>query len=101
MRDVRYFESLSEFLAKQFEAAKIDEAKNATLVQVLDYGIPSERKSKPARVAIVFISSVIGLFIAMILVLIIDHVRRTSGNQIGSKLLILRQHLWRSRSRTP
>src|SRR5882672_11311904 len=36
LRDVKYYEFLYELLAKQYELAKIDEAKDATIVQVMD-----------------------------------------------------------------
>jgi tyrosine-protein kinase Etk/Wzc len=52
-RDVKYYETLFELLAKQYEIAKIDEAKEATLIQVLDKAIEPERKSKPKRSLIV------------------------------------------------
>ena len=55
-RDVKYYETLFELLAKQFEIAKIDESKSATLVQVLDTALPPEKKSKPKRALIVVIT---------------------------------------------
>lgn len=52
-RDVKYQETIFELLAKQFEAAKIDEAKEAAIIQVVDHAIPTDRKSKPRRSLIV------------------------------------------------
>lgn len=49
LRDVKYYETVFELLAKQFELAKIDEAKDSSLIQLLDKAVPAERKSKPAR----------------------------------------------------
>ena len=43
-RDVKYFETLFELLAKQYEFAKIDEAKDATLIQIMDRAIRPEKK---------------------------------------------------------
>lgn len=56
-RDVKYHESLYEALAKQYEAARLDEAKAAPLVQVIDSAVVPERKSWPPRLLIVLISS--------------------------------------------
>ncbi len=56
-RDLRYHESLYDFLARQLEAARIDEAKNAVVVQVVDRGVPPERKSSPKRLLIVAIAT--------------------------------------------
>ena len=46
-RDLKYHEALYEFLGKQLEAARIDEAKDAILVQVVDKAVVPERKSGP------------------------------------------------------
>ena len=52
LREVRYHESLFELLMKQREAASLDEAKSAPLIQVVDPAEPPERKSGPSRVLI-------------------------------------------------
>jgi tyrosine-protein kinase Etk/Wzc len=48
-RDVKYHEALFEILAKQYEAARLDEAKSGPMVQVIDRAVPPERKSWPPR----------------------------------------------------
>jgi uncharacterized protein involved in exopolysaccharide biosynthesis len=49
LRDLKYNETLFEMLSKQYEAARIDEAKDAPLIQVIDLAVPPERKSWPPR----------------------------------------------------
>lgn len=49
LREVRYHESLYELLAKQREAASLDEAKSAPVIQVVDPATVPERKSGPSR----------------------------------------------------
>jgi len=66
LRDVKYYEFLYELLAKQYELAKIDEAKDATIIQVMDKAIEPDRKSKPKRAQIVIFSAFI-TFLASIL----------------------------------
>jgi len=61
LRDVKYYEFLYELLAKQYELAKIDEAKDATVIQVLDKAIEPDRKSKPRRTQIVLLSALAAL----------------------------------------
>lgn len=67
LRNVKYYETIFELLSKQFELAKIDEAKDASLIQVLDKAIPSERKSRPKRALItlagLFGGAVLGLLL--------------------------------------
>lgn len=67
MRDVKYYETIFELLAKQFELAKIDEAKNSSLIQVLDAAIPAEQKYKPKRTLIVITAIVAGFILGMLL----------------------------------
>jgi uncharacterized protein involved in exopolysaccharide biosynthesis len=49
LRDLKYNETLFELLSKQYEAARIDEAKEAPIIQVVDSAVPPERKSWPPR----------------------------------------------------
>src|SRR5207302_3507965 len=66
LRDVKYYEFLYEMLAKQYELAKIDEAKDAVVIQVVDVAIPPDRKSKPLRVLIVVL---VGLTVGFVMIL--------------------------------
>ena len=40
LRDVKYYETIFDILARQFELAKLDEAKEGALIQVVDPAIP-------------------------------------------------------------
>lgn len=53
VRDVKYSEAIFEMLARQFELAKIDEAKEGSILQVLDYAVVPDKKSSPGRMLIV------------------------------------------------
>lgn len=70
LRNVKYFETLFEMLAKQYELAKIDEAKDSSVIQVLDKAIPAERRSKPKRalmtIAGFMAGGVLGVLLAFI-----------------------------------
>lgn len=63
-REVKYHETIFELLARQYEIAKVDESKDAPLVQVLDKALPPERKSKPSRRNIVMLSTFAAFFLA-------------------------------------
>ena len=56
LRDVKYYQMLYELLAKQFEVARLDEAKDSMVVQVLDPAVEPERKFKPKRTLIVLLT---------------------------------------------
>lgn len=65
LRDVKYFQMLYELLAKQYEAARLDEAKDTALIQVLDPAIEPERKFKPKRAVLVLLTTIAAFFVAI------------------------------------
>ena len=65
-RNVKYNQAVLEMLYKEYELAKIDEAKDYPVIQVLDKATPPERKSKPKRALIVILSTLVALFISII-----------------------------------
>ena len=56
LRDAKYYETLYELLAKQLEVARLDEARQPAVVQVVDVAEAPDMKSKPARTLIVLAS---------------------------------------------
>jgi uncharacterized protein involved in exopolysaccharide biosynthesis len=52
---------LYELLAKQYEVARLDEAKESSIIQVLDPAVEPEKKFKPKRALIVLITFALGL----------------------------------------
>ncbi len=69
LRDVRYYETIFEILAKQFEIAKLDEAKEGSVIQIVDPAIKPDRRSFPQRALIVigatFVGFILGVFAAL------------------------------------
>ena len=65
-RDVKYHESLFEILAKQYEAARMDEARAAPLVQLIDRAVVPERKSWPPRGILIFAITAFGAIVASV-----------------------------------
>lgn len=70
LRDVKYYQMLYELLAKQYEAARLDEAKDSSVIQVLDPAIEPEGRFKPKRSMFVMASSFLACVLAMIAVLL-------------------------------
>jgi capsule polysaccharide export protein KpsE/RkpR len=68
-RDVKYRNAMFEILARQYEAARIDEAKDSPLIQVIEPAIEPERKSSPKRALIIILCVVSGLFFGCIFAL--------------------------------
>jgi uncharacterized protein involved in exopolysaccharide biosynthesis len=68
-RRVLVEEALWETLTKQYEAAKVQEAKEIPTVRVLDEANLPQRKSFPPRTLIVILGAILSLFTGSILVL--------------------------------
>jgi len=69
-RDFKYQETLFELIAKQHEMAKLDEAREGALVQVVDAAVVPERRSAPRRTLIAVAAAVsagLGVLVFMLL----------------------------------
>lgn len=96
LRDIKYTEAVYEFLAKQYELAKLDEAKNASLIQVLDKAIEPDRKSKPKRTLIVLTSAFVALLLATVLAFIREGVIRGKSDPGSAEKYEMFRRNWRS-----
>lgn len=67
LRDVKYYETVFELLAKQFEMAKIDEAKDTSTIQQLDKAIPADKNSGPKRLMIALAGLAGGLLLGIMM----------------------------------
>ncbi len=76
MRDFRYHETLFELLAKQYEAARIDEARESPFVQVVDSAVVPDKKSWPPRKLFVFVGGVVAFFVVSLFALLRDYQAR-------------------------
>lgn len=60
-RDLKLQEALLESMLRQYEIAKLDEAKEGPALQSVDVALPPDRKSKPQRALIVLASTLLAL----------------------------------------
>lgn len=67
-RDFKYQESLFELFAKQFELAKLDEARDGAMIQVVDVAQTPERKSKPKKAMIAVLTMLASGFALLLFV---------------------------------
>jgi tyrosine-protein kinase Etk/Wzc len=80
LRDVKYFETIFDLLARQYEMAKVDEARQGALVQIVDRAIVPDRKSSPQRTLIVLGATVLGLFVGLVWAFAREGLTRLSNN---------------------
>ncbi len=64
LRDVKYHETIYELIAKQFEMAKLDEAREGPVIQVAEEAVAPDKKSFPPRTIIVVLVTLLGFFVA-------------------------------------
>jgi uncharacterized protein involved in exopolysaccharide biosynthesis len=77
-RDAKIKEVLFELLAREYEIAKIEEAKSMPTIQVLDRAVVPEKKCKPKRGQMVVLAGITGLFVSVLAAFVREHITRTS-----------------------
>ena len=77
-RDVKYAETIFELMAKQFEMAKIDEARDAAVIQVVDKAVPLDKKSKPRRALMVLLVTIIWGLAVVFFVIARESIRKAN-----------------------
>lgn len=86
-RDFKYHETLFELFAKQYEIARVDEAREGAVIQVLDAAQVPERKSKPKRALIAVIATLAAGFALLLLVFLRQAYRNASrSNDNAAKI---------------
>jgi uncharacterized protein involved in exopolysaccharide biosynthesis len=95
LREVKYNETIFEILARQFEMAKLDEAKEGALIQVVDPAIVPDYKSFPKRGLITLLAAFAGLIIGSFVAFFqaaMDRLRQDPEQR--ERLDILRNTFW-------
>jgi uncharacterized protein involved in exopolysaccharide biosynthesis len=92
LRDVKYYETIFDILARQFEVAKLDEAKEGALIQVVDPAMTPDRRSFPKRSLIVIGATFAGLFLGIFIALFQAGIQHFKRDPDGSEKLALLKH---------
>jgi tyrosine-protein kinase Etk/Wzc len=79
-RDFKYFETLFELFAKQYEIARIDESREGAVIQVVDPAIVPEWKSKPKRALIAVIATLATGFMLLLYIFVAKAMRTAAQN---------------------
>lgn len=82
MREQKIQEAIFEQLTKQYEMAKLNEAKDSSSLQVLDEAVAPTQKSKPKRSLIVILSTVTAFFAGIFLVFIQEYASKMSNEDL-------------------
>lgn len=94
LRELKYHETLFELLGRQYEVAKIDEARQAPLIQVVDLAVPPDKRSGPSPRLLVLLaalsSALLGCSIAVAERRLADPVRTEKLRSLLRVLFTLR-----------
>jgi uncharacterized protein involved in exopolysaccharide biosynthesis len=93
-RDVQYHEALFALLAKQYEAAKVDEARDTLFVQQMDRATPPEKKSGPPRALIILSVTMLSLIVACMVAFSMESMEQARQDpQFAERLELLKFYL--------
>jgi tyrosine-protein kinase Etk/Wzc len=68
-REFKYSETVFELLGKELEIAKLDEAKEGSIVQVVDPATVPDKRSFPPRILLILLIAVLSIVIAVLWIL--------------------------------
>ncbi len=93
LREVKYQEAMYELLARQYEAARVDEARQGPLVQIVDPAIVPDRPSSHYKLWIFIGGLVLAFPLALVTALIVEAISaaRRLRRRYGSWMAVLEQ----------
>jgi len=96
-RDLKYQETVFELLAKEYEIAKLDEAREGSIIQVVDAAVPPDTKSSPHRTLIVLATTILSFFVAAFWVFLRESSGRTLELPENRQRLEAIKRRWRAK----
>lgn len=79
-REVKYHETLFELLARQYESAKLDESREATVLQVVDRAVVPDKKSGPHRALLTLGGMLLGFFVGSLWVILSSFLKKKKSD---------------------
>ncbi|MBK7105834.1 MAG: hypothetical protein IPH62_11180 [Ignavibacteriae bacterium] len=81
-RDVEIYNAMLEFIIPVYEQSRFDEQKNIPLLQVIDKGIPAEKKAFPQRALLSILITVIVLLMVLFIIIIRELLDKTTNDKV-------------------
>ncbi|UPU37621.1 Wzz/FepE/Etk N-terminal domain-containing protein [Geomonas paludis] len=78
LREFKTQEAIYEQLTKQYEVAKISEAKDSSSIQILDEAVVPAKKSKPSRSLIVVMTCAVSFVFSVIVIFVQEYLSKMS-----------------------
>lgn len=98
-RELKYKETVFELLAKELEIAKLDEAREGSMVQVVDAAVPPDKRSFPRRTLIVIGVTILSCFVAVFWIMLRERLARSFEVPENRQRLEAIKRLWKARHR--
>jgi uncharacterized protein involved in exopolysaccharide biosynthesis len=94
-RNFKYYETLFELMARQYELARIDESREGLLIQVVDVAKPPQRRSKPQRSLVAVLATLISGVILVLFVFVHQGWQNAAQNpETAEKIARIRRSFW-------
>jgi tyrosine-protein kinase Etk/Wzc len=100
-RDLKYYETVYELMAKEFEIAKLDEAREGSIIQVVDGAVVPDKKSFPPRTLIVIGLTILSFIVAAFWVVLRQGVARSFELPDNQQRLEAMKERWKEKQDTP
>ncbi|GFO59673.1 polysaccharide chain length determinant protein [Geomonas silvestris] len=84
LRDLKFNEALFEMLLKQYEVARLDEAREAAVIQVIDPAVVPEKSVKPKMASLLAVFGCASLLFSILLAFFLEK-RETMFRQPGNR----------------
>jgi tyrosine-protein kinase Etk/Wzc len=78
LRELKFNETLYELLLQGYETARLDEARDAVVIQVVDKAIPPDKRAKPKRTLMVLVATFTGFFLSIFIAFFIEYKEKAS-----------------------
>lgn len=94
LRDLKFNETLHGLLLRQYEQARMSEANEPTVIQVVDEAVVPDKRIKPKRTLMVVLATVLGGFISLFGAFVLDFLRSAKADPSRSaKVTALKEAL--------
>lgn len=98
LRNIKYQETIFELLSKQYELAKIEEAKESSVIQILDIAVPAEKKIKPKKIMIILLGFIFGSLFGLLLAFMRDAYLRSMRDDTSKYRWDILRNTWKSKN---
>lgn len=87
LRELKYREGVYEAMVKQYEVARVDEARDAAVIQFLDKAYPPEIRSSPKRALVLITAPILGFLLACLIVVAVERAKADEAFSANLQML--------------